>query len=91
MPLLICSGSPYEASAFVRRAGVPNYAIVTESYHVKQHGRGETLVLVGSWSSLPSIRRVQDEARRRGCPIFCENDYLEKLTKDREAIKSNKK
>lgn len=80
-PLLIFAGAQHEAYAFAQSNGITGYSVITEDYHLRNYERGSTIVMVGSWAQNPRFRRVEDEARKRGCPIQTENAWLQNRRK----------
>lgn len=75
---LIFAGQQHEAYAFARDAKIAQYTVVSESYHVRTKERGSTLVLVGTWSNHSSIKKVEEEARRRGMPIMTSEQFIKR-------------
>ncbi len=81
-PILIFAGTQAEAYAFASEMTAQGkmkggYSVITEAFHLKNYERGSTLVMVGTWAAHPNLRRVEDEARKRGCPIQTSNAWIQ--------------
>ena len=84
--LLIFSQNYAVSSAYAKANNVAQYTCVSEPYHLVKAERGvDTLVLVGEYSTVKSIHRVLDMARRRGISIMTAVEYSNDLQNRRAA------